>query len=887
MKTTGLFLLCLLGTLISALPAQANKPDSVFLYTYGTSSFEGRGGLRAAWSPDQENWNLIGANYSFVGSDYGVWGREKRMISPCVLRGQDGDWHLLFSVNEYDGVLAHASSPDLIHWKPQNYYTLMPKGENLLRISARYSPHNETYTIDWLSGNETQGYRLYSTRTKDFKTYTEASEVIIDIVENIQNLNPHRAFGQEIPAVMPTAWGTVTKVPYKEVHDLTVYVGFRNARDAQYHETPNGDARKFANLEPLTATLSVGTGKTKDISSNLIGIFFEDISRAADGGIYAELIQNRDFEYSPADKKGSDPNWNATYAWTLDGTAGAFEIATNHPIHVNNPHYAVLRADVAGAVSLRNKGFEGIAVKKGEKYTFSVFAKHLAGKTGKLQVSLLSNDGNQTLATATLSAAGLNWKKQTISLTANADAADAILQIRPLAAGTTALDMISLFPKNTFKGRENGLRADLAQHIADMKPRFVRFPGGCVAHGDGLDNMYRWKQTIGPLEARKPQPNIWGYHQTSGLGYYEYFLFCEDLGAIPLPVLPAAVPCQNSSTGGAGQQGGVPMEDMDEYIQEVLDLIEYANGDPRTTKWGKVRAQSGHPASFNLKYLGIGNEDLISDVFKERFEMIYKAIQEKHPEIVVIGTAGPFWEGSDYEEGWRFATQLDVPMVDEHYYVDPGWYIHNQNFYDNYDRSKARVYLGEYASRGNTLYNALAEAMHLCNIERNGDIVEMTSYAPLLAKEGQTNWNPNLIYFTNTEVKPTVNYYVQKLFGQYSGTKYIGSALQVESRNPEARQRVVSSVVQAENGDIFVRLVNILPTTVSTKIALPEGLHGSTQATKYVLTGDPRESNQKPTRTAISFQSGQSIELPPYSFTMIRLMNYLTANEKWETPRGM
>jgi alpha-L-arabinofuranosidase len=254
--------------------------------------------------------------------------------------------------------------------------------------------------------------------------------------------------------------------------------------------------------------------------------------------------------------------------------------------------------------------------------------------------------------------------------------------------------MLSFFPQRTFKERKNDLRADLAQSIADIHPRFIRFPGGCGAHGDGLANIYRLKNTVGPLESRKPQKNLWGYHQTTGLGYFEYFQFCDDIGAEPMPVIAADVPCQNSATGGTGQQGGVPMCDMDDYVLDVLDLIEWANGGVKT-KWGKLRAEAGHPLPFNLKYVGIGSEDLINDIFEERFTMIYKAVKEKHPEITVIGTVGPSFEGTDYVEGWKIASKLNVPIVDEHYYQTPGWFIHNQEYYDKYDHAKPMVYLGE------------------------------------------------------------------------------------------------------------------------------------------------------------------------------------------------
>lgn len=367
--------------------------------------------------------------------------------------------------------------------------------------------------------------------------------------------------------------------------------------------------------------------------------------------------------------------------------------------------------------------------------------------------------------------------------------------------------------------------------MADLHPRFVRFPGGCVAHGNGIDNIYRWKNSVGPLEARKPMGNLWGYHQTLGLGYFEYFQFCEDIGAEPLPVLAAGVPCQNSACIpgkplSGGQQGGIPMEEMGAYVQDILDLIEYANGDPKKSKWAKMRAEAGHPEPFNLKYVGIGNEDLITPVFEERFEMIFKAVKEKYPEITVIGTVGPFYEGTDYEAGWKFATRLNVPMVDEHYYNTPGWFINNQDYYDRYDRAKPKVYLGEYAAhlpgRPNNIETALAEALYLTSVERNGDIVSMTSYAPLLAKEGHTQWNPDLIYFNNREVKPTVGYYTQLLYGQNSGDSYLPADRKIDNPRQDVQKRIGTSVVRdSKTGDWIVKLVNLLPVPVKAKV---EGL---------------------------------------------------------------
>lgn len=348
------------------------------------------------------------------------------------------------------------------------------------------------------------------------------------------------------------------------------------------------------------------------------------------------------------------------------------------------------------------------------------------------------------------------------------DGKDIRFAIIPKGEEKVAVDLVSLMPQDTYKG--HGLRKDLAETIAELNPRFVRFPGGCMLHGQGLENIYHWKESVGPQKDRKPARNIWNYHQTRKLGFFEYFQWCEDMGAEPLPVLAAGVPCQNSqpnTDGICGQQGGIPMSEMPQYVQDVLDLVEWANGDPATSKWAKMRADAGHPASFNLKMVGIGNEDLISTDFEKRYLMICKALKEKHPEIEVIGTVGPFhYPSSDYIEGWKIAKENKqwIDAVDEHYYEKPGWFINHQDYYDNYDRKAPKVYLGEYAANGNNeLDRALAEGIHLCNVERNADVVEMTSYAPLLCKNGYSNWNPDMIYFDNSEkIRFTESYKMQK-----------------------------------------------------------------------------------------------------------------------------
>ena len=808
----SVLLLSLQPAAFAAMHETTATPDSVSLFAYATRGDDGRSGLRFAWSMDGKHWFEIGQNYGYLRCDYGRWGSQKKMLDPNLKQLPGGEWLCIWKLNDHDGY-GQARSKDLIYWEAQQYPRTTSDFEGT-RVKAKIAGHEET--------------------------------------------------------------GTVSQVPWSVVDGLTQIYERNQYRNSLYGERPVQDKERFAGLKPVKATVTAQPEETKEISDLLMGIFFEDINYSADGGLYAELIQNRDFEYEPSDREG-DKNWNSTHSWKLEGENATFTISTSDPIHPNNPHYAVLKTNQPGA-ALTNTGFDGIALKAGEKYDFSLFARIPEGsKSGKLLVHLVDADGTVQGET-TVTVSSRSWKTYKAVLTAKASA-DTRLELRPQSAGEIELDMISLFPQNTFKGRKNGLRPDLAQTLADMHPRFVRFPGGCVAHGDGLKNIYQWKNTIGPLEARKPARNLWGYHQSMGLGYYEYFQFCEDIGAEPLPVLAAGVPCQNSACHGdlrGGQQGGIPMSEMGAYIQDILDLIEWANGDARKTKWGKIRAESGHPKPFNLKYIGIGNEDLITDVFEERFTMIYLAIKEKYPEMIVVGTVGPFNEGTDYVEGWKLADKLGVPMVDEHYYQSPGWFLHNQDFYDKYDRSKkTKVYLGEYAThisgRRANMETALTEALYLAALERNGDVVHMTSYAPLLAKDGRTQWNPDLIYFNNREVRPTTGYYVQKLYGQHAGDHYIPSQVNLDNQDSRVKLRVGSSIVRdSKTGDVIVKLVNLLPVSIETDVRLP-GMDGiQSSATRTVLAGAP-EATPLPVTDTIEAGTSFKQELPAYSFTVIRL----------------
>ena len=839
-------------------PLWANEPDSAYIFAYGTNTGDGKGGLYFAWSTDKENWHPVGNKYAFLTCDYGAWGEQKRLYDPVLFPDKNGQWHCLWTLNDNDGVIAYTTSFDLTFWKPQSYPYLFAGEGNCRMIEIGYNSSKESYFITWI--NTKEGNTIYGTFTKDFKHF-EPIQKLTEIARINQRDNIAINGEEYTGTIHPVTWTVVDHLV--KTQQLTDY------KQKLFSEKMADDPTRFADLKPVEANITINPDKSKKISDMLIGAFFEDINYAADGGLYAELVRNRDFEFSEKDRK----EWNSKTAWKETGDGLTFDIATDNPINENNKHYAVINVTKTGN-GIQNEGYGGIPFKKGDKYDYAIYLKSLDGKGKKVTLRLVDVNG-KVYAETTTGSASLNWKKFTGTITANETIDNAQLQVIPQNEGKTAIDFISLFPQKTFKNRKNGLRPDLAQILADMKPRFIRFPGGCLAHGDGIDNIYNWKNTIGPVEARKQDRNMWGYHQSMGLGYFEYFQYCEDIGAEALPVLAAGTPCPNSSTGGHGQQCGIPMDEMQDYIQDVLDLIDWANGDPKKSKWAKMRADAGHPQPFNLKYIGIGNEDLISELFEERFVMIVKAIQEKYPEMQIVGTAGPFFEGSDYTEGWRVATETGVKLIDEHYYVQPGWFIHNQDYYDRYDRNKPKVYLGEYAAHGqgrkSTLETALTEALHLANIERNGDIVALTSYAPLFGKECNMQWGPDLIYFNNTEVKPTIGYYVQQLYGQNSGDQYIPSLMVLSDKKDDVTKRVTCSIVKdSKTGEYIVKLLNLLPVSVNTTLNLkPLGITG-TNAKMSILQGKPADEKLMPVSSSVTISDTYKHELPAYSFTVLR-----------------
>lgn len=630
------------------------------------------------------------------------------------------------------------------------------------------------------------------------------------------------------------------------------------------------------------------------ISDHLIGIFFEDISSAADGGLNAELIQNGSFEFSPVERDG----WGPGTAWKMarpGHSLGMMEAKQQDPIHPNNPNYMRLMVertrefkDYTGwrGFGLQNDGFDGISVKGGEKYDFSVFLRNPDNNNKQVRIALVQPQGwgkdPKLLADATISAKSDKWTKYECTLTPSETCTNAAIQILVLDKGLIDVDMVSLIPEDTYKG--HGLRRDLAEHLEALNPKFMRFPGGCVVHGggDGFWNTYRWKQTIGPKETRKHQKNTWGYHQSMDLGYQEYFQLCEDMGMEPMPILPCGVSCQGANGGWnmwpEQAQDAAPMEDMDMWTQEALDLIEWANGDV-TTEWGKKRAEGGHPEPYNLKYLGIGNEEKISPEFTERFKYMYDIISKKHPEIIIVGTAGP---GShpgnpDYDNGWAVANETALPILDEHYY-EPREYFMKSRQYDAYPRDgKTKVYLGEYASKDKKMIDALAEALYLLHVERNGDVVEMTSYAPLFGRKNATNWNPDLIYFDNEKVYPTCSYYVQQMFGQSAGDYYYGDCVEIidpDKSEGEGYLQEQSTVLDTKGRKLYVKVCNATDKAKTAKVDLSK-FKVKGMARKTVLKGDREAENNfdaqpiAPVTESVKAAKKMDLALEPYSFTML------------------
>ena len=616
----------------------------------------------------------------------------------------------------------------------------------------------------------------------------------------------------------------------------------------------------------FAATMSVSAGthfmevKTAKIGapvqSTMYGIFFEDINYAADGGLYAELVMNRSFEFP-----------NAFAGWDISGKV---TLKNDGPFE-RNPHYVRLEPATHRDkhTMIENHGFFGIGVKGNEEYRFSVWARVPDGGSAKLWIDLVDNAtmrDDQKLGNASVDIKGKEWKKYTAILKPSRTFAKAHLRIWADSKTTTDIEHVSLFPVKTWKGRENGMRQDLAQALNDMHPGVFRFPGGCIVEGTDLESRYQWKNSVGPVENRPLNENRWhytftqryfpDYYQSYGLGFFEFFQLCEDFGCEALPVISCGLSCQFQNPDPTKPGVHVPVDQLDDYIQDALDLVEFANGDI-TTKWGKVRADMGHPEPFNLKYLGVGNEQWDYDeqhggfgpVFTERLKKFSDALRAKYPNLKLIGTTGPNSEGWDFDLLQPRMKELKVDLYDEHYYRDEKWFLSHGLRYDTYDRKGPRVFAGEYACHGkgkkwNHYETSLYEAAHMTGIERNADLVHMATYAPLFAHVEGWQWRPDAIWYDNLRSFKSVSYYVQQLFAMNKGTNVlpltIANPQNAKKQVPVAGQEgmdglFASSVFDKTTGEVIIKIVNTSKQTQPVSIQL-SGMKGTRTAETITLS---------------------------------------------------
>ncbi len=592
------------------------------------------------------------------------------------------------------------------------------------------------------------------------------------------------------------------------------------------------DIKRILMVAVLTAGTSLAAQQVTEISVNadkpvceiqptMWGVFFEDINFAADGGIYAELVKNRSFEFTLP-----------LMGWREDSDNGKGRIIPTFysPANDANPHYVTVYIDdQSGTFSLINEGFRGMGIKKDNQYNFSVSARIPAGSDVKIKVELL-DPGNKIIGNSVIEGVYSSWAKLSTFLKATETESVAVMRLLFTGKGSIDIDMVSLFPSDTWKERPGGLRKDIVQMIADLKPGFVRFPGGCIVEGRNIANRYQWKTTVGPVEERKLIYNRWNnemrnrpapdYFQSFGMGFYEYFLLSEDLDAEPLPILNCGMSCQFN----AGEV--VPMNELDPYIQDALDLIEFANGS-ETTKWGSLRASMGHPGPFNFKYIGIGNEQW-EEQYIERYREFEKVLKQRHPEMKIVSGSGPSASGAYFDYAWEELKKLGPELIDEHYYMPPAWFQKNAQRYDNYDRNGIKVFAGEYAAHGkdaeapesrNNWLSALSEAAFMTGLERNADVVHMASYAPLLAHVDAWQWRPDLIWFDNLNVTGTPNYYVQKLFSSHRGTQVI-PVLSEGKPLTGSDSLYASATIDKPGAKVYIKLVNTSTSLIPVRLNL-------------------------------------------------------------------
>ncbi len=639
-----------------------------------------------------------------------------------------------------------------------------------------------------------------------------------------------------------------------------------------------------AELNP-TAIIIHADQVVHPISPTLNGVFFEDINFGADGGLYSEHVKNGSFEFSPDALMG----WHKV---ERAGGTGQLAVLDEHPLNPNNPHYVRMSVDAApngnpdAGFGFTNEGYRGMGIVKGQKYLFSVYARSVGDQPMTLTIEI-QDHSNRRMGSADLSGFSRDWQKQSVELETSATDDHAHLVVFAKTAGSIDMDMVSLFPQDTWQHRPGGLRADLVQLLKDLHPKFMRFPGGCIVEGKYLTNRYQWKNTIGSLAERKLILNRWNmefghrlapdYFQSYGIGFFEYFQLCEDIGASPLPILNCGMACQYNSGELA------PLDQLEPYIQDALDLIEFANG-PADAGWGKKRAEMGHTEPFNLQMIGVGNEQWGAH-YIERYQRMSAAIKAKHPEIKLISAAGPSPSGPLFNYAWNELTKLNADIVDEHYYARPEWFLANTHRYDSYDRSRPKVFAGEFAAQSvgtgnpanrNNWECALAEAAFMTGLERNSDIVAMASYAPLLAHVDAWQWRPDLIWFDNLRSFGTPSYYVQKLFSVNAGSSLIASDV-----SGPADHLFTTASHDDKTGDVILKAVNVQagsrPLKVSVQgMATVESITGTAEV---LASADLKVENtlDEPTKLApVSSELGKvspefTRELPGYSVTVIRL----------------
>lgn len=557
--------------------------------------------------------------------------------------------------------------------------------------------------------------------------------------------------------------------------------------------------------------LSVDAEQTLKRQGDLFGIFLEDISHAVDGGLYGELVQNRSFEYDPVDNAAYMPltGWQP---FAHQYGSQLVHVETRNPLNENNVHYLVIENIRQGIeTGIRNRGYnDGINVEFGKGYLFSLYARLHGGHEGNLTLTVrLETPDGSTLAEHAIHVDNREWTRQHIVITPRETCRNASLVLCMTDAGALDLDMISLFPSDDGSTSPNAsdavaspLRGDIARMLADLHPKFVRFPGGCLTHDGSLERadrnaMYRWKNTLGPIEQRPSKRNSWGYNQTLGLGFYEFFQFCEQIGAKPIPVLGLGVNPHNGLT--------VPLSRFDEWVDDALDLIEFANGG-KTSEWGRIRAEMGHPEPFHMEYLALGNEE-ISDEFFERYEIAANRIHDQHPEITLIGSAGPTPQSDAYVKGYQSADSIGTTIVDEHFYQSPQWMIMNHDRYEHHPYH-AKAFIGEYASEGDTWFNALSEAAFMTGLERSGNVA-LASYAPLLNNVKYTNWSPNLINYDGYRVYGTPSYFVQQLFMANQGDMLVESSSDLPKRTPAGFDPTGTVTLSTANAHVDIQTLTV------------------------------------------------------------------------------